>query len=300
LLALLQCGPEECVHRSLRRFHAESSTIDDLLTRLAERRVLRSLPLELRTTAGEIKPVLVDANAFWEHGRLVHSRWFVRDISQRKRLEREVLELSDRERQSFAQELHDGLGQQLGGIAYLTNVLHEQLVERRAPEAAEAERIFVLVRNAIEQARRLARGLSPIRAESEGLMDALRELADHTREVFGVDCRFRNQRTVLVDDPVVAGHLYRIAQEAVNNAVKHAEAKSIRIRLQRRTRHLRLTVQDDGKGLGPLPPRRSGLGLRIMQYRADLVRGQLKIGPQRARSRGTEVSCSVPEGFSKR
>jgi PAS domain S-box-containing protein len=293
LLSLLHCRPSQCLDHPLSRFHADGEVIADLLARLAGRQTLRNLATELRTAHGEIKPVLMDANAFWENGQLVHSRWFVRDISQRKRLEREVLELSDRERRSFAQELHDGLGQQLGGIAYLANVLHERLAESRLPEADEAARIFTLVRNAIEQTRRLARGLSPIRPEPEGLTDALNELAAQTREVFRVDCQFKRQGSVLVEDFVLAGHFYRIAQEAVNNALKHAAAHQIEIRLSGDPKRLTLAVRDDGKGIGPLSPRRSGLGLRIMQYRADLVRGRLMVGP-RPDGRGTEVSCTAP------
>ena len=293
LISLLQCRSSQCVGRRLRRFHADPSYIDQLLMRLRNRESMRNLPMDLRTAAGESRPALVDANALWDRGRFIHTRWFVRDISQRKRLEQEILELSERERRSFAQELHDGLGQQLGGIAYLANVLHAQLLERRAPEADEAARIFVLVRNAIEQTRRLARGLSPIRADPEGLVDALRELAAHTREVFGLACNMTSPKGLLVHDPVLAGHLYRIAQEAVNNAVKHAGARRVDIRLRRTAGEVTLTVCDDGRGISNPPARRSGLGLRIMQYRADLVRGRLKVGPRPAR-RGTEVRCIAP------
>ena len=293
LLDLLQCRPEDCIGRPLKRFHSDSAFLNDLLAQLAGRQTLRNLATELRTSNGEIRPVIVDANSFWEKGRLVHSRWFVRDITQRKRLEREVLELSERERRSFAQELHDGLGQQLGGIAYLANVVQEQLAHRNAPEAGDAERVFMLVRSAIEQTRRLARCLSPIRPEPEGLMDALRELSLQTQEVFGVACDFKCQTPVLVEDSVLAGHFYRIAQEALNNALKHAEARALEIRLRRDHRHLTLTVRDDGEGIGALSPRRSGLGLRIMQYRADLIRGRLTVG-RRQGGRGTEVNCTAP------
>ncbi len=293
LLSLLQCRPKQCLGWPLRRFHAEAAFIHELLTRLAGRQSLRNLSLELVTTRQEIRPVMIDANAFWEKGRLVHSRWFVRDLSQRKRLEREVLELSDRERRSFAQELHDGLGQQLGGIAYLTNVVHERLTARASPEAGEVERIFVLVRNAIEQTRRLARGLSPIRLEPEGLTDALGELAAQTSDVFGVCCNFQSERPIRVEDSVLAGHFYRIAQEAVNNALKHARAKKIVIRLKFEKGLLSLAVEDDGKGFVTPSPSRSGLGLRIMQYRADLVRGRLAVGP-RPKGKGTKVTCVAP------
>jgi signal transduction histidine kinase len=215
----------------------------------------------------------------------------VRDISRRKQLERELLELSEHERRGFAQELHDGLGQQLGGIAYLSNVLQEKLAERRAPEAGEAKRIFGLVRDAIEQTRRISRGLSPIRPEPEGLMTALRELAAQTTELFRVRCRFLCPQPVWIEDSSLASHFYRIAQEAVNNALKHARPRRIDIQLRRRPDQFLLSIKDDGKGIGEISPQRQGLGLHIMQYRAGLVRGSLTVRPRRRR--GTEVTFAV-------
>jgi PAS domain S-box-containing protein len=291
-VAMLDCDRKKVINRALKTFLPDASGLDDLLQRLARRETLHNFPAEFRTAGGRSCFVLVDANGLWEHGRLIHSRWFVRDISRRRRLERELIELSEREKRRFAQELHDGLGQQLGGVAYLSNVLRERLAERQAPEARDAARIFSLVRNAIGQTRRVARGLSPIRSEPEGLVDALRELAAQTKELFGVRCRFVCPRPVPVSDPVLAAHLFRIAQEAVNNARKHARPRSVRIRLKRNADRVMLTVADDGKGIGPVSPTRKGLGLRIMQYRASLVQGALSV--RRRTGRGTEVLCSAP------
>jgi two-component system sensor kinase FixL len=280
------------VGHKLGEFHPDPAVVAGLLAQLAERQTVHNVSTELRTESGAVRHVLVDANALWGNGRFVHSRWFVRDISRRKQLERELLALSERERRSLAQELHDGLGQQLGGVAYLSNVLREKLAERQAPEAADADRIFGLVRDAIEQTRRVSRGLSPIRPEPDGLMLALAELAAQTTELFRVRCRFQCRKPVLVGDTILAGHLYRIAQEAVNNALKHAKPRSIRLDLRHHADRITLVVADDGKGIGPLPPRRQGLGLHIMQYRAGLVRGTLSVAPRRRK--GTQVICSVP------
>ena len=166
-----------------------------------------------------------------KQGKIVHLRWFVRDITRRKQLEREVLAISERERSAFSRELHDSLGQQLSGITYLTNVLRDRLHEARSPEVAGAERISNLLKQAIEQARAVARGLSPVRPEPEGLGAALKELAAQSSEVFGIKCCFRCPRPVLVDDSEAATHLYRIAQEAVHNAFRHGRAKRITIGL---------------------------------------------------------------------
>ena len=285
------------VGRRLGEFHADAAVVKGMLARLTARQTLHNIATELLTSNGTPRHVLMDANALWDEGRFVHSRWFVRDISRRKQLERELLEMSERERRAFAQELHDGLGQQLGGVAYLSNVLHEKLAERRAPEAAEAARIFRLVRDAIEQTRRVSRGLSPIRPEPDGLMSALRELAAQTTELFRVRCGFHCRPPVLIEDAALAGHLYRIAQEAVNNALKHGPPRRINVRLRRVRANVVLGIADDGKGIGPLSPRRQGLGLHIMQYRAGLVRGSVTVQPRRGG--GTEVICTAPGGNSK-
>ncbi len=277
---------------ALVELHADARAAKALLKQLASRQTLHHVPTEFRAPDGGTRPVLVDANALWENGQFVHSRWFVRDISRRRQLERDILELSDRERRGFAQELHDGLGQQLGGIAYLGNVLREKLAERGAGEARDAERIFRLVREAIEHTRRIARGLSPIRPEPDGLAIALRELAHQTTELFRVRCRLQSRKPVPVADSVLAGHLFRIAQEAMSNALRHGKPRHIIIRWSRPGHHYRLVVADDGKGIGTLSPTRRGLGLHIMQYRAGLIQGAVRVQPRRGG--GTEVICTAP------
>jgi signal transduction histidine kinase len=228
----------------------------------------------------------------------VHLRWFVRDITRRKRLEREVLAISERERTAFSRELHDSLGQQLSGITYLTNVLRDRLREACSSEAAAAERISGLLKQAIEQTRAVARGLSPVRPEPEGLTAALRELAARSGEVFEIECGFRCRRPVLVGDSEAATHLYRIAQEAVHNAHRHGQAKRITISLTRTQKQVRLRIADNGTGIGTLSPRRRGLGLRIMQYRAGLLQGTVSVRPRL--EGGTEVSCIAPSRILRR
>lgn len=295
---VLERKPEEVIGRALGEFHPDPAALAGMLARLEDRQTLHNVSTELLAPGGAVRPVLADANALWDRGRFIHSRWFVRDISRRKQLERELLELSERERRGFAQELHDGLGQQLGGIAYLSNVLREKLAERAAPEAGEAGRIFGLVREAIEHTRRISRGLSPIRPEPDGLMLALRELARQTTELFHVRCRFWCRPPVLIEDAPLAGHLFRVAQEALNNALKHARPRSISIRLSRRKDHVTLGVADNGRGMGPLSPTRQGLGLHIMQYRASLLRGTVSVHPRPGG--GTEVICAAPCGPARR
>lgn len=296
-LAMLQRRSMNVTDRPLKTFHPDAETLNDLLRRLARRETIHNVATEFLIANGELRFVLVDADGLWEQGRLVHTRWFIRDISRRRQLERELLENTDLERRGFAQELHDGLGQQLGGVAYLSNVLRERLAERDAPEADSAARIFDLVRQAIEDTRRMARGLSPIREDPEGLMEALQELTAQASECKEIRCRFQCRQPVLVSDPTLAGHLYRIAQEAVNNAVKHANPRVIAVSLRKVRNKLTLTIADDGRGIGPLSPHRGGLGLRIMQYRAGLIRGNLEVRSRRVR--GTEVVCTTPLPMAK-
>jgi PAS domain S-box-containing protein len=291
-LEMLECRPGECVGLALGKFHPERHVLAQLIRRLAGRETVRNFQTRFRTRKGDQRDVLLDASAFWEGGRVVHLRWFVRDITRRKQLEREVLAISERERGTFSRELHDSLGQQLSGIAYLTNVLRERLREGGSPEVGGVERICSLLKQAIEQARAVARGLSPVRPEPEGLSAGLKELAARSSELFGVRCQFRYPRAVPVGDSEAANHLYRIAQEAVHNACRHGRATRVTIGLTREREGVVLKIVDDGSGIGPLSPRRKGLGLRIMQYRAGLLAGTVSVRSRPAG--GTEVCCVAP------
>ncbi len=289
LRAIFGCTVDECLGRSLADFHPDGAKLADLLDQLSRRETLRNLQTALRSRGGRIKEVLVDASALWERGKVVHIRWFIRDITRRKQLERQVLAISERERRAFARELHDSLGQQLTGIAYLSNVARDRLREQGSPEAPEVARISRLLKQAIEETRRVSRGLSPVRPEPDGLRAALGELAAHTRSVFAIDCRLRCPKPVPIPDSEAATHLYRIAQEAVNNALRHGRARRIGIRLDVRRGMLTLCIADNGQGIRPLSPRRKGLGMRVMQYRAGLLQGTLSVS--RRPEGGTEVRC---------
>jgi signal transduction histidine kinase len=224
--------------------------------------------------------------------RLAHKRLFtgfVRDISDRKRLEKEVLQISDLEQCRIGQDLHDGLCQQLAGLELMSEVLEQKLARKSKTEAAQAAKIAAGVRAAIGDTRRLARGLSPVDVESNGLMSALQELASNTEKLFHVTCRFECPQPVLVRDHAAATHLYRIAQEAINNAIKHGKARHIALRLRAQKNQASLTVTDDGCGFVAKLEEASGMGLRIMKYRAGMIGASLEI--RRANGRGTLVAC---------
>jgi two-component system sensor kinase FixL len=220
---------------------------------------------------------------------------FARDITERKRLEREVLEISERERRGIGHTLHDGLSQHLAGIELMSRVLEQNLAKRSKAGAEQASKIAQHVRDAIGQTRMIARGLSPVSTESNGLMSALQELANSVGQMFGVECRFKCPDPVLIGDNVVGTHLYRIAQEAINNAIKHGRAKRVEVELLRIDRGLvRLTITDWGKGIGKEGSSNGGMGLQIMRYRANMVGASLDV--QNSDGKGVRVACTLKAG----
>ena len=199
------------------------------------------------------------------------------DIVQREHLERAILEVSDREQQRFGRDLHDSLCQELAGIAFMSQVAERSLTASAPAQAAEVGRIAALVGQAVSHARGLARGLQPVEVESNGLMVALDELARTVREMFHVKCELACDSPVLVGDNAVAVHLYRIAQEAVHNAIRHGQCKNIAIRLRHDGHNGHLEVQDDGKGIPRELPKSRGMGLETMHYRATMIGAGLSV-----------------------
>jgi signal transduction histidine kinase len=184
------------------------------------------------------------------------------------------------------------LGQHLTGIAFMSKVLEEKLSDRSLPEAADAAKVVKMVNQAIENTRQLARGLHPVAAERFGLMSALKKWASEVEELFHIRCRFECEKAVAVHDVNSATHLYRIAQEAVNNALRHGKARTIVIGLSAKNGTGTLTIQDDGDGLSKRPATQPGVGLSIMNYRADMIGGSLKVQPNDGR--GITVTCMFP------
>jgi two-component system CheB/CheR fusion protein len=225
-----------------------------------------------------------------EEGVLVSSA--IRDISDRKRLEKTILEISETERRKIGQDLHDGLGQHLMGVAFMGKVLAQRLAESSLPEAAEANKIVQLVNESIKMTRELARGLLPVVPEAHGLMSGLAHWSGEISDLFHVNCRFRSGESISVHDQVVADHLYRLAQEAVMNAIKHGHAKDIAIGLTAGEVDGALTIRDNGSGFDVVARSQSGLGLRIMNYRARVIRGSLTV--ESSPHSGTLVKCVFP------
>jgi PAS domain S-box-containing protein len=212
-----------------------------------------------------------------------------RDITGHKQLEEEILNAASAERRRIGRDLHDGLGQQLAGIALLSRVLQQRLAASDARAAGEARVIMDLANQAVSQSRALARGLCPVELTEDGLADALRGLAADTEQVFGIPCEFHCETPAPVANSAAATHLFYIAQEAVNNAVKHSGAGAITVSLSGGADSISIRVRDDGVGLPARAHETRGLGLRTMRYRADAIGAFLDI--RSVPPRGTIVRC---------
>src|ERR1700685_3900286 len=219
------------------------------------------------------------------------------DITERKRLEKAILEISAEEQRRIGQDLHDGLGQHLTGIAFMSKVQEQRLAEKGLAEAAEAARIVTLVNDAINKTRELAPGLLPVISDSHGLMSALKRWAAEVEDLFNISCCLRMDEPVLIHDANMSTHLYRIAQEAVNNAIKHGQAKNITISLFARNGNGTLKIENDGSRLPESSTDGSGMGMQIMNYRARMIGGSLKV--ESGGIRGITITCLFPLAKSK-
>jgi PAS domain S-box-containing protein len=214
----------------------------------------------------------------------------VRDVTDRETLEKEVVESSSRVQMRIGQDIHDGLGQHLTGITFLSRALEKSLTTKQLPEASEAAEISKLVIEALAQTRNLARGLFPVEVESTRLCQSLRELAHTAEQLFHISCTVDCDENLVIHNKNASTHLFRLAQEAINNAVKHGKSNRVGIILGTAGEKAVLRITDDGVGFPPEQNRRNGLGLRIMTYRAQKVGGTLEIQP--GQHGGTVVNCT--------
>jgi len=210
------------------------------------------------------------------------------DITEQKQLQKEVLRISDREQWRIGQELHDGLGQQLTAIELMCESLRGDLADQ--PQLSEqAAKMGEFLRQAIAQTRALSHGLTPFMLAADGLQAGLEELAQRTDSLGRARCKFVCLSPVPLKDSEAAGHLFRIAQEALNNALKHAAASEIVLSLAERDGVVELRIADNGKGLPKTARRRDGMGLQVMQHRANAIGAELKI--ESISGKGVMVSC---------
>jgi len=216
------------------------------------------------------------------------------EAAERRILEDALIETSERERQSVGQELHDGVCQQITGVMLQCKVLEKALAEGKPMDPERFRIITGMLDGSLGQAHDLARGLSPGALSAEALVPSLKDLARRTRETFEVDCEVEAQAGEAGLGPVAATHLYRIAQEAVVNAIKHGRPRQILLRLVAQGDRLTLEVQNDGRPLGIPARSRDGMGLRIMRYRSEQLGGTLELLPMPGS--GVSLCCTVPLG----
>lgn len=254
-----------------------------IITREGERRVISWSTTSIATESGSVAYVIMSGI----------------DVTETKRLEADVLNVAEQEQSRFGHDLHDGLGQHLTGIEFMSHVLQQRLESRDAPEAQDMEAITGLIREAISQTRDLARGLSPVVLQSKGLAVALQDLAASTsRHQRGVTCVCHAVEPLPELPEETSIHLYRIAQEATNNALRHGRATDVLISIREAGHHLELSIQDNGRGFPEGGPTSGGMGLRVMHYRAGIIGGTLHISQQPGY--GVTITCYLDSARIRR
>jgi signal transduction histidine kinase len=226
------------------------------------------------------------------------SKDLLKEMSERGRLEREIIDLSERQQRRFGQELHDVVCQELTGVAIAAHMLVRKLTAGEHEETTHARELAFMADHALETTRSVARGFFTAGFDGAGLAEALQETARRTESQNRISCSVRWQENLAITNEDLVIHLFRIAQEAIHNVVKHAAASHIEVSLKSEDKTLRLVVEDDGKGLPQSKDRGQGLGLRIMAYRAGLIGAEFKT--EHPSQGGTRIVCLVPIEKMKR
>lgn len=296
LLATLRKKRDEALGRKLSELWTEENVLDMEAQALTTMRTGRTL------TDQERAWLLADGSVRWFTFTHVPLRdqeavtglvCTVHEVTARKALEQEILEISNREQRRLGSDLHDGLGQELTGLSLLLKGLEVQLSRESPQYLPQVTKISDLLARAIQSTRSLARGLAPVNLERGGLPEALKHLAARCTDMYSLQCTFSNGGPKLPElEEGAATHLYRIAQEATTNAARYARAKSIDIQLRSTGRKLQLSIADDGIGLSAgLSQGRPGMGLKIMEYRARMLGGAINFEEPGA---GTRITLSAP------
>jgi PAS domain S-box-containing protein len=285
----------EIIHKSLPDFIAEEQRpaarrwLEDIVDGTAP----PTVEWDFLNAARERVRLETSTRLISHEGGQVEVEGIARDVTERRRLEKEILEISSREQRRIGHDLHDGICQQLAGIGVLSDILADQLEKLGRPEAGNAHKITELVNQTNVQTRSVARGLFPVRLEENGLVSALEELVHGTGTFSQIHCEFHCEEPILIGDPTLALHLYYIAQEAILNAVNHGNPNHIEIRLTAVSANLgALSVRNDGARLALPSSQGRGMGIRIMKYRARMIGATIAI--HALPEGGAEVLCQFP------
>lgn len=218
-------------------------------------------------------------------------------LEHSRRLESEVVSISDAEQRRIGQDLHDGVCQVLAALSFSATSLRGELERKNLkPEARKAGELASLLQSAVLETRDLARSLVPAHVSDVGLVVALEALTQSVSRLHRLKCVFRNEGTDSEEDEQIATHLYRIAQEAISNAINHGRAKNIEVHLISEGDRRTLRVTDDGIGISRIP-KQKGMGLQVMHYRARLIGAELNV--EQPNEGGTRVECSGPTAAGK-
>lgn len=286
----------ECLGKKMDHFVPQENWPETLImiNAIKEGRELTGTETKRYTRSGETRHVSISGGALRDHEqRLTGSVVILRDITETRRLTRQLMDIGDNVRQTIGQDLHDDLCPHLIGIGGLASALQATLQENGSEGAALAEKIVVLIDDAALKARGLSRGLCPVHLVAYGLHSALGQLAEHTEATARIRCTFTGDETLNITSNTVATHLYYIVQEAVNNAVKHAGARRIDISLSEEGEYLHLLITDDGHGIDEQESGRlgKGMGLQIMKYRVQVIGACFEIVS--GREQGTTIRISM-------
>jgi len=255
---------------------------------------------KLITIDGKTLDIEISATSFNFNGKK-GIQAFIRDISKRKQLEKEVILISERIRQQVSRDLHDDLNPHLIGIEALSQVLAMSLKKINIPESVDAEKISTLISKAITKTHRLARGLCPIDIQSSGIQTPLMSLIKLVRSIYKIECKFTYDESIIIEDITLATNLYYIAQEATINAAKYSGGTLISITLEFNNEMLILSIEDNGSGIQKNKDseneKSSGMGLKIMKYRAEIIDGVFSI--RKNRLSGTSISVKIPTNILK-
>ncbi len=289
----------ECLGEKMDHFVPEANWEEThrMIAAVADGKTLSDIPTRRYTKKGKTVDVAISGATYRDHkGEFDGSVIILRDVTRSRQLEKQMLQIGDQVRRRIGQDLHDDLCPHLIGIQGISTVLAENLRETDSPGLPLAEKAVELNQSAIEKARTLARGLCPVHLVAHGLLTALKDIAYHTETVFDLECCIEGDDRVVVADNTVATHLYYIAREAVQNAVKHARASGIMIGLTEDESTINLTIRDDGRGLPRhIPP--GGIGLQIMQYRANIIGATFKI--RGTPGKGTTIQVALSSTLSE-